>query len=80
MATILSSNEGKWWAREREKEVMTDDLVKVGDQVEHTGQDSRFKGVVVAVFPKLNDQHWRCVVENKDGILHIYNAKGFNND
>ena len=58
---------------------MHNDLVKVGDRVEHIGQNSRFKGVVVAVFPKLNDQYWRCVVENKDGILHIYNARDRNN-
>ncbi len=58
---------------------MTNDLVKVSDSVEHIGEDSRFKGIVVAVFPKLDNRYWRCVVQDENGVLHIYNARGFNN-
>ncbi len=49
-------------------------LVVVGERFEHVGKDSRFNGIVVAVFPKLNNKYWRCVVENEHGILHIYDA------
>lgn len=36
------------------------------------GGDYRFSGYVVAIFEKRSGQV-RCVVENQDGILHIFN-------
>lgn len=36
-----------------------------------SGEDSRFEGIVVARFKKLSGVE-RVVVENKDGVLHIY--------
>jgi hypothetical protein len=47
---------------------------KIGDLVEIRGEDSYFTGTLVAVFPKLNGTV-RVVVENSDGILHIYAPK-----
>lgn len=46
----------------------------VGSKVVKEGGDYRFEGVVVAVFPKLSGKT-RYVVENKEGILHIFNRE-----
>jgi hypothetical protein len=43
----------------------------VGDRVIKAGGDYRFEGQVVSVFRKLGGQI-RYVVENDDGILHIF--------
>lgn len=47
------------------------DTIAVGDRVAKEGGDYRFSGYVVAVFEKRSGQV-RCVVENQDGILHIF--------
>jgi hypothetical protein len=47
---------------------------KVGDLVIKSGGDYTFTGVVVSVFSKLSGVT-RVVVENPDGIVHIFNAK-----
>jgi len=52
---------------------MTNKFV-VGQRVKKLYGDYRFKGYVVAVFQKLS-QVERCVVENEDGILHIFNLE-----
>jgi hypothetical protein len=36
--------------------------------------DYKFVGTVIAVFQKLGGQ-WRYVVENGDGVLHIFSAE-----
>jgi len=36
------------------------------------GSDSYFEGIIVVYFPKRSGA-FRCVVENDDGILHIFN-------
>ena len=46
--------------------------IKVGDKVQKTVGDYYFQGIVVAVFLKLNKDKVRIVVENPDGILHIF--------
>lgn len=46
----------------------------VGDYVSKTGGDYRFSGKIVAAFHKASGLA-RYVVENGDGILHIYNGK-----
>ena len=46
-------------------------MLKVGDKVVKTAGDYRFEGIVVAVFTKLSGAI-RVVVENGDGILHIF--------
>jgi hypothetical protein len=46
----------------------------VGDFVKKTGGDYTFDGVVVAVFEK-RSKAVRYVVENGEGILHIYSEK-----
>ncbi len=43
----------------------------VGNRVLKTGGDYSFEGEVVAVFKK-RSRVWRVVVENNDGILHIF--------
>ena len=53
---------------------------KIGDKVKKVTGDYKFEGYVVSIFSKLpftNDvnQRIRIVVENSDGILHIYNEK-----
>lgn len=45
-----------------------------GARVRNTGSDYHFEGVIVAIFQKRNGL-LRCVVENDDGILHIFSAK-----
>ena len=45
--------------------------MNIGDRVKKVTGDYTFEGVVVAVFQKLSGQT-RVVVENKDGILHIF--------
>ena len=46
----------------------------IGEQVEKTGGDYYFRGHVVASFKKLSGAY-RCVVENSDGVLFIFNDK-----
>lgn len=48
---------------------------RVGQKVRKVTGDYAFVGHVVAVFMKRNPSHVRYVVENADGILHIYSAK-----
>jgi hypothetical protein len=36
--------------------------------------DYRFAGVVVSVVVKRDRRTWRYVVENDDGVLHIFSA------
>lgn len=47
--------------------------IKVGVPVRKIKGDYRFEGIVVAYFCKLNGSV-RVVVENGDGILHIFNT------
>lgn len=49
-------------------------VFKINDEVEKTTGDYRFRGTVVAVFHKLSGVE-RCVVENKDGMLFIFNER-----
>lgn len=46
--------------------------VEIGTQVEKVGGDYKFTGIVVSVFKKKSGVV-RVVVENPDGILHIFN-------
>lgn len=52
--------------------------LKIGDKVRKVGGDYSFEGVVVSVFEKFT---WgdvkpiRVVVQNPDGVLHIFNPK-----
>lgn len=46
----------------------------VKDKVEKHVGDYKFEGVVVSAFQKVSGK-WRYVVENRDGILHIFSAK-----
>lgn len=46
--------------------------MKVGDEVEKIGGDYNFTGFVVSIFKKIIGSE-RVVVENSDGILHIFN-------
>ncbi len=45
----------------------------IGDEVSKDSGDYRFEGVVVAVFRKKSGL-WRYVVENPEGILHIFSG------
>lgn len=45
----------------------------VGDRVSKIVGDYKFYGVVRAAFQK-NSGEWRYVVENQDGILHIFSG------
>jgi transcription elongation factor len=47
--------------------------IKFGDKVKKVTGDYKFSGTVVSVFQKLSGQT-RYVVENNDGILHIFSA------
>lgn len=47
---------------------------RVGDEVEKKTGDYRYRGTVVAVFRKLSGAE-RCVVENDDGMLFIFNER-----
>lgn len=49
-------------------------MFEKGDRVMKTGGDYSFTGVVVAKFTKLSGVE-RVVVENEQGILHIFNTK-----
>lgn len=49
-----------------------DCLLLGGERVEKVGGDYRFSGVVVAAFQKRGGLR-RVVVENGDGVLHIFN-------
>ena len=48
--------------------------LKIGDRVEKVSGDYSFEGIIVAKFNKLGGEI-RFVVENKDGILHIFSEK-----
>jgi len=43
-----------------------------GQSVQKIGGDYTFQGTIVAIFYKRSGQV-RCVVENREGILHIFN-------
>lgn len=45
-----------------------------GTKVKLLGSDYTFDGTVQAIFSKRSGK-LRCVVENKDGILHIFSSK-----
>lgn len=47
-------------------------MIKTGDLVEKIGGDYSFTGIAVAVFQKLNDGPVRVVVQNRQGLLHIF--------
>lgn len=49
-------------------------MFKVGDLVSKTVGDYRFVGVVVAAFYKRDGKSGRYVVENDDGVLHIFSG------
>lgn len=55
------------------KHVIHTRALAVGDRIQKSGGDYRFDGEVVAVFNKRNGVV-RYVVENDDGILHIFSA------
>ncbi len=48
--------------------------MKAGDKVRKISGDYKFHGIVVAHFTKLGGQV-RVVVENEDGVLHIFSEK-----
>lgn len=48
--------------------------MNVGDRVEKIGGDYTFKGIVVSVFQKTLGGT-RVVVENEQGLLHIFSEK-----
>jgi hypothetical protein len=50
-------------------------IFNVGEPVAKTSGDYRFEGVVVAAFTKLDGRTRRYVVENGDGVLHIFSAR-----
>ncbi|MEE8597811.1 MAG: hypothetical protein V3T09_08395 [bacterium] len=64
-----------------EKEIDMENL-KEGDIVEKTGGDYYFYGVVISVLKKITDSKGkrkiRYVVQNKDGMLHIFNRSQLN--
>lgn len=61
----------------------TPNTFKGGDKVRKVGGDYSFEGVVVSVFKKIPKSYGeynfplatRVVVQNPDGILHIFNPK-----
>lgn len=50
---------------------MTDEDISIGDKVIKTSGDYKYSGIVVSIFTKLSGKI-RVVVENDDGILHIF--------
>jgi len=51
-------------------------MIDVGSKVKFEGQDSYYKGTVVAMFRKLDKEGkqlgpWRCVVQDDRGLLLI---------
>lgn len=50
-------------------------IFKEGDRVEKVGGDYSFHGTVQSVFTKRDTTKIRLVVENDEGILHIYSEK-----
>ncbi len=50
------------------------ELVRVGEMRLWKGEDSEFRGVVVAVFVKRNNRTWRCVAEDERRLLLIKSA------
>lgn len=53
---------------------MSTEAFKEGDRVKKIGGDYTFVGVVVAAFKKLSGKQ-RYVVENTEGILHVFSDK-----
>lgn len=49
------------------------EVLKVGDYVMKTGGDYTFEGYVLCRFKKLSGKV-RYVVENADGVVHIFNG------
>jgi hypothetical protein len=66
-------------SREENMPLMDEVVFNVGDTVTKQGGDYRFAGVVVAAFRKLSHAGepgaHRYVVENRDGVLHIFSGK-----
>jgi hypothetical protein len=60
-------------SKKRTNEKSTNLDLVVGAHVIKTGGDYTFDGIVVARFAKLSGKI-RYVVENKEGILHIFGA------
>lgn len=50
-------------------------IITLGSRVKKVVGDYKFEGVVVAVFFKLDKTSYRVVVENADGVLHIFSSK-----
>lgn len=48
--------------------------ITVGAHVVKEGGDYQYEGIVVCVFEKTSG-HWRLVVENRDGMLFIFNEQ-----
>lgn len=52
----------------------------VGQRVQKSGGDYSFEGRIVAAFQKWNREltrqggAWRYVVQNREGLLHIFNG------
>lgn len=49
--------------------------IKVRNYVEKLGGDYSFRGVVVSIFKKEGSGIIRVVVQNSEGILHIFSPK-----
>jgi hypothetical protein len=52
---------------------MAEVKIDIGNRVIKWGGDYRFIGNVVAVFLKRDGESARVVVENDDGVIHIFN-------
>lgn len=50
-------------------------VLKIGDRVKKITGDYKFNGNIVALFTKRDGKSVRVVVENDDGILHIFSEK-----
>jgi hypothetical protein len=50
-------------------------MLSMGDKVIKDTGDYTFSGVVIAVFLKRNGTAVRYVVENEEGICHIFNDR-----
>ena len=58
----------------RAEQAIAAERLVVGEHVAKVGGDYRFAGVVVSVVVKRDRRTWRYVVENDDGVLHIFSA------
>jgi hypothetical protein len=47
----------------------------VGERVAKVGGDYHFSGAITAAFVKLDGRSRRYVVENADGVLHIFSSE-----